>query len=315
MKIKCIYHKIDLDGWASAAIVQKWCEENNHEVELIGYNYKDELPDTNADILFLCDLSFDPEIMNKLYTEYGKKFIWIDHHESAINKNNKKISGIRSVKYAACELTWNFLYPDFKIPLGLKYLGLYDSFRHKNTPDHDKVMWFQYYARSVCNSPDTIVPEWIMNKVNRELFDPWLTIGKAIYEHLVIEAKSKYARGTEIFFPETVTGIDPINENPDIQAHEYKFIMINEERFNPVNFGIDYHADGYDGAACFYLDKNKKWVFSLYNNNGQVNCAEICIRYGGGGHKGAAGFITDDINQFLLINPKSELPTVEEAGN
>ena len=37
---------------------------------------------------------------------------------------------------------------------------------------------------------------------------------------------------------------------------EYKFICINKENFNPINFGIDYHKDGYDGAACFHYANN-----------------------------------------------------------
>ena len=67
------------------------------------------------------------------------------------------------------------------------------------------------------------------------------------------------------------------------------FICINRERFNPINFGIDYHKDGYDGAACFHFD-GTHWCFSLYNDNGEVDCSQIAKQFGGGGHKGAAGF-------------------------
>lgn len=77
-----------------------------------------------------------------------------------------------------------------------------------------------------------------------------------------------------------------------------KFVCFNKERFNPINFGIDYHKDSYDGAACFrYL--NRMWHFSLYNDNGLVDCSVIAKGLGGGGHKGAAGFIIKDINKFL----------------
>jgi len=76
------------------------------------------------------------------------------------------------------------------------------------------------------------------------------------------------------------------------------FVCINKERFNPINFGIDYHKDGYDGAACFHY-ANGKWNFSLYNDNGNVDCSAIAKQYGGGGHKGAAGFIIDNINDII----------------
>lgn len=79
-----------------------------------------------------------------------------------------------------------------------------------------------------------------------------------------------------------------------------KFICINKERFNPVNFGIDYHKDGYDGAACFYYDGQRKlWAFSLYNDNGLVDCSAIAKQYGGGGHRGASGFVTKDLKGII----------------
>jgi len=97
-------------------------------------------------------------------------------------------------------------------------------------------------------------------------------------------------------FPEIKTksyigGVDPI---------KYKFISINKERFNPINFGIDYHKDGYDGCACFHYDGVRKvWAFSLYNDNGLVDCSQIAKQFGGGGHKGAAGFVVDNLNKVF----------------
>jgi nanoRNase/pAp phosphatase (c-di-AMP/oligoRNAs hydrolase) len=69
-----------------------------------------------------------------------------------------------------------------------------------------------------------------------------------------------------------------------------KFICINKERFNPINFGINYHEDGYDGCMCFHMTSDKMISASLYNDNGEVDCSVIAKSFGGGGHKGAAGF-------------------------
>jgi hypothetical protein len=33
MKIACVYHKIDLDGWMSAAIVKYWFISNHMKLE------------------------------------------------------------------------------------------------------------------------------------------------------------------------------------------------------------------------------------------------------------------------------------------
>lgn len=92
--------------------------------------------------------------------------------------------------------------------------------------------------------------------------------------------------------------------NVTIPEEEYVFICFNKERFNPINFGIDYHKDGYDGAACFHRTKDGNWAFSLYNDNGLVDCSLIAKQYGGGGHKGASGFIAGSGTLLQIINKK-----------
>jgi len=115
------------------------------------------------------------------------------------------------------------------------------------------------------------------------------------------EAKQCYKNGFEIFF----------RYNPNKKEHNelgftehtiYKFICINKEKFNPINFGIDYHKEGYDGAACFHMTKEGKFAFSLYNDNGKVDCSVIAKSFGGGGHAGAAGFILNK-EQFINFLP------------
>ena len=83
--------------------------------------------------------------------------------------------------------------------------------------------------------------------------------------------------------------------------HDLKFICINKERFNPINFGIDYHKDGYNGCASYFFDGNK-YIFSLYNDNKKIDCSRIAKQFGGGGHRGASGMVLN-ANDFLkLIN-------------
>jgi oligoribonuclease NrnB/cAMP/cGMP phosphodiesterase (DHH superfamily) len=48
----------------------------------------------------------------------------------------------------------------------------------------------------------------------------------------------------------------------------------------------------------------KVWKFSLYNDNGKVDCSQIAKQYGGGGHAGAAGFILNQEQFNKLINRK-----------
>ena len=338
MKTACIYHSIDLDGFMSAAIVKHWfkqeyknysydCGKDFQRVEnydsryakldFIGYNYGQPIPDLSEyDQVIMVDVSFPFEELKgksvsrmfQLFQKLNANFIWIDHHISAIKDNigleyiNDKgedtstlFNGLRNTKYAACELTWKYFFPNEPMPEIVRLLGMYDSFRHKRTDEEQKVLEFQYGARSCISNYEeaykelrecqTYFPESGYPTREGEIHQ----LGKAIYSYLCTEAKQVYKNGFEITFN-------------SLFSDRTKFICINKERFNPINFGIDYHSDGYDGVASFYYDGSAKlWRYSLYNDNGKVDCSAIAKQFGGGGHKGASGFILNNDEFFKLI--------------
>lgn len=323
MKIACIYHSINLNGWMSAAIVKHWWKtlyfdynkvyqkeeegslllrgnfsnEEQERIDFIGYNYGQPIPDLSKyDKVIMCGISFPRTEMYKIAIE--KELIWIDHHASAIIEMialdkqcyEEKYKGIRDIKFAACELTFKYFFPNEQMPEIVRLLGMYDSYRHKGKDEEQRVLEFQYGAREcISNYEDaydkliecTRVKEseyWFLRA--KAIVSQILEQGRSIYQYLCTEAKQCYKNGFDICFD------------------THKFICINKERFNPINFGIDYHKDGYDGCACFHY-ANGEWNFSLYNDNGLVDCSIIAKQYGGGGHKGAAGFRVKDIKSII----------------
>lgn len=304
-KTACVYHSIDLDGWMSAAIVELWWEQQKREsdkdtLDMIGYNYGQPVPElTSFDKVIMCDISFPKSEMDKLNNQLElKNLIWIDHHISAINEMNAALfEGIRDTKFSACELTWKYFFPETFMPEIVRLLGRYDCFGHKNTSEETKVLEFQYGARQIISNHEQAY-EWLQNCMieqknkQKELapceFRIWEQ-GKSIYAYLCADAKQAYQNRFTIYFG------------------DYAFCAINKERFNPINFGIQYHNDKadeiyfYDGCACFYRRSDGKWSFSLYNDNGMIDCSIIAKSFGGGGHKGAAGFVVDNIGLLNLL--------------
>lgn len=314
MKTVCVYHSIDLDGWMSAAIVKHWfnvekeclqeeeafrsgrsySENPNGTIDFIGYNYGQPIPDLSEyDEVIMVDVSFPPEKMYEMYD----KLTWIDHHISAINSVDYTIKGNRTVNFAACELTWKYFFPNEPMPEIVRLLGRYDCFGHKETDEEQKVLEFQYGARQCITNYEEAY-EWLTRRSSEEVhIDIIHKQGIAIYQYLCTEAKQTYKNGFEIKLVEEIT--DPIGKN----IVNRKFICVNKERFNPINFGIDYHKDGYDGCACYHFN-GTKWSFSFYNDNGIVDCSIIAKQFGGGGHKGAAGCIVDNDTMLKIINNK-----------
>lgn len=321
MKIACVYHSIDLDGWMSAAIVKHWFEQSLtitnpnidsiiDKIDFIGYNYGQPIPDLSQyDKVIMCDISFPKEEMIKLWDKLGvDNMIWIDHHISAIKdiQDTKWLwTGKQDIKYAACELTWKYFFPNEPIPEIVRLLGRYDCFGHKGTNEEQKVLEFQYGARMKISNYENAYHFLKLtldkyNKPNRPEYSQLNDIyeqGRSIYQYLCTEAKQSYKNGFEIEFI-IENGIHHTDKEGGYSNKYLKFICINKERFNPINFGIDYHKDGYDGAACFHYD-GKQYYFSLYNDNGLVDCSIIAKQFDGGGHKGAAGFRIDNLTQLL----------------
>lgn len=312
MKTVCVYHSIDLDGWMSAAIVKHWFnqqevpnkkEEPINTIEFIGYNYGQPVSDLSEyDKVIMVDISFPKEEMINLGNRLQMNFIWIDHHISAIipiqeeinNNPNFIISGIRDTKFAACELTWINFFNNESMPEIVRLLGRYDCFGHKGTDEERKVLEFQYGARAFITNYEEAYEYLLKDLKNNLTVNDIHQTGKIIYANLCTEAKQAYKNGFAIEFK---LKYEYYNNIPNsLGAVEVKrFICINKERFNPINFGIDYNLEGYDGAACFHYDGIAKlWRFSLYNDNGKVDCSLIAKQFGGGGHKGAAGFVLDN---------------------
>lgn len=279
----CIYHGIDLDGWCSAAIVKN----KYPDCKMVPYDYGQPVPELEeGEDLILVDVSFPMEIFKQLIAE-GRRIIWIDHHISAIRQfdsdlryaviENKKFEFSLNPAKAACELTWEFINPNQPMPRGVHLLGRYDCFGHKGTSEEFEVLIFQYAARAIWDGWEKTMA---VLTLTADDFAAMRAAGLNIYQSLITEAKQIYRRGFEIKFD------------------GYRFLAVNRDRFNPINFGINYHDDGYDGFASFYF-ADGLWKFSLYNDNEKVDCSEICKRRGGGGHAGASGFVTKNINDYV----------------
>ena len=272
-KIICIHHSIDLDGWVSAAIVKK----KFPDAQLIGWNYGDALPDIPANHnVIVCDIALPMETMNEIAIK-SASFTWIDHHISSIKKY-EEYQKTHSVKWStrlardgvligACELTWKH-FMDKPLPESVRMLGAYDTFRHKGTKDEFDILCFELACQASANSPETAMD--LLTLSNRDIKD-MIDEGHVIFNFEKTKAAEAYKQG----FSATFDG--------------KKFIIMNGDRMNVTNYGIDYHKDGYDGNGCFWYD-GKVWHFSLYSDNPDIDCAKICVQHKGGGHKSACGW-------------------------
>jgi oligoribonuclease NrnB/cAMP/cGMP phosphodiesterase (DHH superfamily) len=275
--MKCFYHSADLDGHCSGAIVKR----KYPGCEMIGINYGDEFPWESiapGEKVFMVDFGLQPfSDMERL--QKVSELIWIDHHKSALADAAKAgfvAGGVVKDGRAGCELTWEFLFPEQPIPWAVHLLGRYDVWDHSD----EHTLPFQYGMR---NAADTL-PEnqdfWGKVFCGGDFFTKTLNEGSLIirYEKVQNEKFCKtYAFETEF------DGI--------------KGICVNRGLTNSKVFDSVYDPERHRLMITFCRLKPPagKWTVSLYSTREDVDCGALAKSFGGGGHKGAAGFQCEDL--------------------
>jgi oligoribonuclease NrnB/cAMP/cGMP phosphodiesterase (DHH superfamily) len=271
--MKCFYHKADLDGICAGAIVK----HKYPTVELIGADYGDSVDWATlqrGEKIYIVDFSFSmPEM--KALNEFCQLY-WIDHHATAIDEARRQGIDSRTGEFvlasgtSGCELTWAHLFPGVQMPRAVSLLGRYDVWDHAALPG---IVEFQQGMKLI--DLDAYSDEWtqLLSEPDPAVIDMLISDGQVIRAYQVVSNR---------IYAETVGHV--------IQWHGMTFIAINKCLANSMSFDGVYDPEKHDAMMAFGWN-GKQWRVSIYSNKPEVNAGEVCKIYGGGGHKGAAGFI------------------------
>jgi len=269
MRVICFYHAIDFDGKCSAAIVKKAYPN----CELVGVDHDGrDFPITMVqagDRVFMVDYAID-SIETMLWLQANCDFTWIDHHEivneAAAKGFNPK--GLRSTWLAACELTWQYLFPNDPMPRAVHLLGHYDS-RHL---ERDKdALSFQFGMRQFVGEADD-ASFW------DELFRSESRVNKIIEQGRIIlpYVERQNARAMELLAF-------------DLELDGLKCLAVNIASSGSQTFASKWDSRKYDAMVRFSW-KRTFWDVSLYTEKPGVDVRRVAQKFGGGGHVCAAGF-------------------------
>jgi oligoribonuclease NrnB/cAMP/cGMP phosphodiesterase (DHH superfamily) len=287
--MKVIYHKADMDGIASAAILYQL----HPDAEFIGADYGMEptFDYSRDETIYVVDFTFEP-LERMVRFAQSSNLIWIDHHKSSIeyyekyklhfNTDNVRMGDLQNTK-SACELLFEYLSPETKIPETIKYLSLFDTWHHNNDP---KVLNFQLGAgmklrdfkdqrwnillRGLTNSSQYTAEEECV------LMNEMTELGSYIQEY-VDKTNEAYAKGCA----------------REIMFEGYKALVINRTFTSSFMFKSVYKSDRHDLMIAWAQLANGLYKYTLYSDKEYVDCSVLAKKYNGGGHKGAAGFQTD----------------------
>lgn len=277
--MKCFYHSADLDGHCSGAIVKM----KFPECQMIGINYGQSI-DLDAiidgEVVYMVDFCLQPfEGMEELNKRC--ELHWIDHHaKGSIDEAHERgflASGgqLLEIGKAGCELTWQYLNRDSLVPRAVYLLGRYDIWDHDADDD---VLPFQYGMRNFEDTTPENINFW--DSVFHFNPDQVVNIGRTILDY----EEKQNAKFCKAYAFET-----EFEGNTTICANRG---FTNSKIFDSVYDPKKHHMMI---TFCRLKPPADKWTVSLYSTRDDVDCGAIAKSFGGGGHKGAAGFQCDEL--------------------
>lgn len=272
-----------MDGKCAGAIVAR-ATGNYDENDYIVYDYSKPIPTESigeGETVYFVDLSFSVNTIDKLKEIIEQKkcdLIWCDHHSSSMEilktyPEYNNIKGIRREGISGAALTWMYFYGcEFdEIPQFVKYVSDFDCWKF----EFEDSLYFKYAVEA----KDHDALDIIWNKLVRDANDSktprlheMVEKGKTISKYV----KKEYKAYREAYAYES--RIDGI-----------KCLVVNRS-CNSLVFG-DLIED-YPIVAIWAFNGDI-YKYSLYSDKPDIDVSKIAERYGGGGHKGAAGFVSD----------------------
>lgn len=294
MKRVIIYHD-DADGRCAAAIAGRAAplgmfgggggDRQRVEPHYIPMQYGDDTPwfifaeeaewAPGEDELWIVDFSFAADVMAKLRDLCGANFVWIDHHETAIEALGafRYTTGARSKDTAACMLTWRFVHTA-PPPKPVVLIADRDVWRFEHG---DATRWFyEYYLTQVDDkSPGAEVwDRWLYGGADMAHY---LTVGRRLYK---ARLRGLEAAANRLGRPERIAGTEAT--------------MLTLNYPGSGDLGQVVKDLGFDVAHC-YVEEHKGGrlvrTHSLYSDT--VDVGALAAERGGGGHRGAAGWVEE----------------------
>lgn len=278
MKNLVIYHN-DNDGLCSAAIVNYFVD--NCEFYPINYGFKVPWKKIEkADKVFMVDFGLQPfGDMVKLLNMKGKKLLWIDHHVTAIEdekKSGQKFEGIREIGKAGCELTWQY-FSDLPVPRTVTNMGRYDCWDLEYSKD---VVPYHYGMLLKNLSP--------IDNIWKNLFDNDSYYEELDYNQILRDGqiclKYQQMRYNQYCRPFHFC----------MEWEGLKFIACNALNVSSMLFDGYFDESKCDAMMCFGWTGNC-WTVSMYTTKKGIDVGHIAKKYGGGGHKNASGYQTNEL--------------------
>lgn len=259
--IVILYHKDCVDGFSGAWAAWKKFKERAAYIPL---HHKDPLPKglTGKEI-YMIDITLERDVVDRLIQD-NVRVTAIDHHISAesVTKHTHEYS--YASNHSGSVLAWKYFHPRKRVPRMLKYIEAIDL-----------------------NHFTMLVPRRAMAfiETNELDFHTWNRL-VAGFEDTKVRARYLEQGKVLLLYQEKMLAMLVEDAEPVI-FEQHKAHALNSPRL-AVGIG-NFLARLYPPVAIVWTAKNGTISVSL-RSDGTVDVAELAAKFGGGGHRVAAGF-------------------------
>ncbi len=257
-----IYHSPCQDGFTAAWAVWK----SHPDWEFYPAKHGDPPPCVNGRDVYMVDFSYKRPVLLEM-AAVATRIVILDHHKTAQDSlvdlpNNVEV--IFDMKKSGAHIAWNYFHPTKPLPLLIVVVEDRDlwTFKYPTTKPISAYLFSQPYDFNIWSR----IVDYGSN------LDTIISSGQAILDN-----HKKYTEElSRLKFRTTIAG--------------YKIWAVNV----PYNYSSDMGElldKGEPFTATFFYDgPREKMVFSLRSDENGIDVSEIAKKFGGGGHKHAAGF-------------------------
>ena len=272
-----LYHANCTDGMGAAYAAWKLL---GSKAEYIPCRHGEEPPDVTGRNVACLDYAF-PNAVTKQMIEDANSLIIIDHHKSAMVDLHDVSNAIFDMKHSGAILAWNFFHPGKEPPKFLNYIE-----------DRDLWKWELPYSREFSASFDMVPFDF-------DEFDKFCD--DSVFDDAI-------KRGSYILaYSKTV--VKKICDKAVKREFEDKSVMIVNSSHWMSEIGNRLSQECDFAVVWFFDHDSRQTIVSLRSFHDSIDVSEVAKKFGGGGHKKAAGFQLPgqiEIDGLFAVPPPEE---------
>ena len=277
-----IYHADCTDGFGAAFAAWKLL---GNKAEYHACKHGTKPPDVTGKNVAILDFSYSNEVTKQMI-EDANDLIVIDHHKSAVVELHDISNTLFDMNHSGAMLAWNFFHPGKEPPKFISYVE-----------DRDLWKWELPYSKEFSAAFDMVPFEF----EEFEKFEDDSVFDDAVKRGSYVLAYSK-------------TVVKKVCEKATSRTFEGHNVLVVNASHWMSEIGAKLSPDC-DFAVIWYYDHNDyKIKVSLRAFHDDADVSEIAKRFGGGGHRKAAGFnLPGDCNIEEIFDVPNEV-LVDEAS-